>query len=209
MNNPILFVDALGNLSIMNIVNGVIQVASGAFMMKAGVGVTVGSGGLAAAGGVVLTAWGAMSIVNGVNTIMSEFGLSDNQDAVQVQIAQVITERITGEPLSREGKQHIVMAYTAADIVMSCASIKISWQAMVKEKAIYTYAVHSSEDVMVQLDKTRPASLLKLTEMSSTIHLTGTLNGTSMSNGLSIIMDYKALWVDVYEESDAIFNPEY
>jgi len=209
VNNPVLFVDALGNLSIMNIVNGVVQVASGAFMVKAGVGVTVGSGGLAAAGGVVLTAWGAMSIVNGVNTIMSEFGLSDNQEAVQVQIAQVITERITGEPLSREGKQHIVMAYTAADMVMSCASIKISWQAMIKEKAIYTYAVHSSKDVVVQLDKTRPASLLKLTEMSSTIHLTGTLNGTSMSNGLSIIMDYKALWVDIYEESDAIFNPEY
>lgn len=115
----------------------------------------------------------------------------------------------TGEPLSQEGKQRIVMAYTAADIVMSCASIKISWQTMVKEKAIYTYAVHSSEDVMVQLDKTRSASLLKLTEMSSTIHLTGTLNGTSMSNGLSIIMDYKALWTDIYEESDAIFNPEY
>lgn len=55
-----------------------------------------------------------------------------------------------------------------------------------------------SKDVVVQLDKTRPASLLKLTEMSSTIHLTGTLNGTSMSNGLSIIMDYKALWVDIY-----------
>lgn len=57
---------------------------------------------------------------------------------------------------------------------------------MIKEKAIYTYAVHSSKDVVVQLDKTRPASLLKLTEMSSTIHLTGTLNGTSMPNGLSI-----------------------
>jgi len=194
----------------MNIVDGVIQIASGVFMVNAGIGVTVGSGGLGAVvGGLALTAWGGLSIVNGVNTIMSEFGLSDNQDAVQVRFSQAVTERMTGVPLSQRGKQRILRVYLATDIIMSCASIKISWKTMIKEKAIYNYTTHSSEDVMLQLEKTHPASLLKVTTMKSTVHLTGTLNRTSVSNGLSIIMDYKALWLDVHEESKAIFNPEY
>ena len=195
-NAPVMYIDILGNIYWKRVFEGLLQVASGGFMMFTAITTEVGTYGMTTPLSYALGLWGATSIANGIQTVYSGIRETKPSEPLQVQFVEYAYKTITGNEMSNSGKTITKVLYYGIDISLSCYTISVSWRTMIEEGIIYR---RYFDEVMYT------PSGFGVIKVSSELRFLGHASGAG-GMSTSVILDYRSIFLDVYEVSDELGN---
>ncbi len=170
LNGPLNYIDPFGD-DWRTVLQGSVQVISGALLWVAAGGSEVFTAGGATPGAIFLASWGTMSIINGINTIWE--GVHDNgpPDAIQVRAVEDTWEYISGSDLSPRGKFVVRGLYYTVDVATACYSVSLTVKAVKKTMLFkHNYVVDTYEtSQMIKLEKIVSKIQLKALPVSTII----------------------------------------